>query len=206
MEELKRITGISEYKGMIAQQHENAYSIFKSFLAEIKPKRILEIGAGSGVFTLFLKDTLEELGLYDTKIKTFEVNPIRIHDILLENNIEILDINIFDHSYMKLEKPEYVVPFIQEEGTTLVLCDGGHKVAEFRELSKYIKNGDYIMAHDYATTTEYFEEHINNKIWLWLEIQDYQLEDVFIENNLVSYNQEEFQKIVWLCRKKVNNG
>jgi hypothetical protein len=61
------------------------------------------------------------------------------------------------------------------------------------------------MAHDYAPNREYFEEHINNKIWLWCEIEDKYIQHMFEPNNLVSYNQEEFQKVVWICKKKVVN-
>jgi hypothetical protein len=87
----------------------------------------------------------------------------------------------------------------------LVLCDGGYKITEFKKLSEFLKNGDFIMAHDYAPSREYFEEHINNKIWLWCEIEDKFIRDVFEPNNLVSYNQDEFQKVVWICKKKVVN-
>lgn len=205
MEEVKKVTGHCLYKNLIVQQHEDVFDIFRKFLSDIKPKRILEIGTASGGFTLFLRDTLDELGLFDTKIKTFELNIHPSFGLLRERGVEILHENIFDHSYFNLMKPELVEPFIKEEGTTLVLCDGGYKITEFKKLSQFIKNGDFIMAHDYCPNKDYFEENINNKIWLWCEIEDKYIQEVFEPNNLVSYNQEEFQKVVWLCKKKVVN-
>lgn len=205
MGEINKNFGASIYKNIVIQQHEDVFEIFKNFLIDIKPKRILEIGAGSGGFTLFLRDVLDEIGLSDSKIKTFEINSHPNFETLRSRGVEVLHDNIFDHSYFNLEKPELVEPFIQEEGTTLVLCDGGYKITEFRLLSSFLKNGDFIMAHDYCPNKEYFEENINNKIWLWCEIEDKYIQDVFEPNNLISYNQEEFQKVVWICKKKVVN-
>jgi len=202
MEEIKKITGACVYKNLIVQQHPDVFEVFKKFIQEIKPKRILEIGTASGGFTLFLKDTLNELGMSDTKIKSFEVNVHPSFEILREMGVEILHDNIFDHPYMNLEKPDLVEPFIKEEGTTLVLCDGGYKITEFKKLSSFLKGGDFIMAHDYSPSREYFEDHVNNKIWLWCEIEDKYIQEVFEPNNLIKYNQDEFQKVVWLCMKK----
>jgi cephalosporin hydroxylase len=205
MDEVKKITGHCLYKNLIVQQHEDVFEIFKNFLNEIRPKRILEIGTATGGFTLFLRDTLDELGLQDSKIRTFEINNHPPFSSLRERGVEILHDNIFDHSYFNLVKPELVEPFIKEEGTTLVLCDGGYKITEFKKLSPYLKNGDFIMAHDYAPNKEYFEQEIYNKVWLWCEIEDKYISEVFEPNNLVSYNQDEFQKVVWICKKKVVN-
>jgi cephalosporin hydroxylase len=198
------ITGHTAYKGLTAQQHINAFDVFKKFLNEIKPSRILEIGTAGGGFTLFLRDTLNEVGLTDTPIKTFDIYDCNWYDQLRNNNIEVNVENIFDHSYFNLEKPEKIVPFIQEEGTTLVLCDGGHKIGEFNMISNYLKIGDFIMAHDYTCNTEYFQENILNKIWNWCEITDSHIEESCIKNNLEKYNEEEFQSVVWTCRKKIN--
>jgi hypothetical protein len=205
MENIKKIFGASIYNGIVTQQHENAYDIFREFLLEIKPSQILEIGTGSGGFTLFLKDTLDELGLNDTKIKTFEINTNSNFEFLISRGVEVLHDNIFDESYFHLIKPELVEPFIKNDGITLVLCDGGYKITEFRILSNFLKNGDFIMAHDYCPNKDYFEEHINNKIWLWCEIEDKYIQDVFEPNSLISYNQDKFQNIVWICKKKIVN-
>jgi cephalosporin hydroxylase len=60
---MREVLGHTQYKGYTAQQHYDAFDVFKPFISEIKPKRILEIGTAGGGFTLFLRDTLDEIGL-----------------------------------------------------------------------------------------------------------------------------------------------
>jgi len=203
MTDIKQITGCTTYKGFTAQQHENVFCIFREFLEKINPARVLEIGTAGGGFTLFLRDTLDELGMAAVPIKSFEVHEMTWYDSLREKNIEIIINNIFDQSYLNLEKPEEVVPFIQGEGVTLVLCDGGHKIGEFNELARYLKVGDFIMAHDYVDTWENFKQNYVDKIWNWCEIEEKYIEKVSEQNNLIHYNKEKFDSVVWVCKTKI---
>ena len=84
----------------------------------------------------------------------------------------------------------------------MVLCDGGNKVGEFNLLSNYIKEGDFIMAHDYADNRENFDTNFNRKIWNWHEIQDSDINESCLRNNLKSYNKEIFDSVVWVCKTK----
>jgi cephalosporin hydroxylase len=197
------VTGHAVYRGYVAQQHENAFEVFRSFLTEIKPKQILEIGTAGGGFTLFLRDVLNTIGLENTKIKSFEVLDQSHYNDLRNQNIEILLENIFDHSYLNLERPELIQDFIQSEGTTLVLCDGGHKIYEFIKISPLLKVGDFIMAHDYVDTWENYKENYVDKIWNWCEIEEKYISEVSIEQNLIHYNKETFDKVVWVCKQKM---
>jgi cephalosporin hydroxylase len=199
---MKKVTGHIQYKGLTAQQHEDVFEIFKNFIKEIKPKRIIEIGTAGGGFTMFLRDFLNENNLNDTHIKTFDVCSQPWYDKLIENNIEVNIENIFDYSYLNLEKPEKIVPYIQQEGTTLVLCDGGHKIGEFNMIAPFLKKGDFIMAHDYVDTWENYKENYIDKIWNWCEIEEKYIKDVCEKYNLVSYNKVNFDKIVWVCKLK----
>lgn len=199
----KIITGCTSYKGLSAQQHENVFSVFKEFLMDIRPKRILEIGTAGGGFTLFLRDALDEIGLQDSPIKSFDVHKMPWYDSMQEKNIEIIIENIFDHGYFNLEKPDKIIPFIKNDGTTLVLCDGGHKIGEFNAIAPLIKIGDYIMAHDYIDTWENYKENYVDKIWNWCEIEEKYIEKVSKEYNLTSYNKEKFDSVVWVCKKRV---
>lgn len=200
---MSKVTGHTSYKGLTAQQHNDVFDIFKNFLSEIKPKRILEIGTAGGGFTLFLRDTLNELGLENTPIKSFDVHECPWYNDIRKQNVEINIENIFDHSYFNLEKPERIVPYIQEEGTTLVLCDGGHKIGEFNMLTPFIKVGDFIMGHDYVDTWTNYKENYVDKIWDWCELEEKYIEQVSIDYNLEHYNKETFDKVVWVCKKKM---
>jgi 23S rRNA U2552 (ribose-2'-O)-methylase RlmE/FtsJ len=204
--ENKKITGFTLYKSCTLQQHNNYSNIFTDFLKEIKPSSILEIGTGAGGFTLFLRNTLNEIGLENCKIQSFDINPMNHIHIEINNmeNIEILKDNIFssDNNYT-LINPHLIESFIKNQGTTLVLCDGGNKVKEFNQIAKLIKPGDYIMAHDYVDNIENFTDNYLDKIWNWVEISDADIKDICEKENLVSVNKNDFDSIVWVCKQKI---
>lgn len=58
------------------------------------------------------------------------------------------------------------------------------------------------MAHDYVANKEEFDKNYYNKIWNWMEIQDSDIQQVSEEQNLINYNQENFSKVVWVCKRK----
>lgn len=198
------ITGCCAYEGITAQQHTNIFGVIPELLSRTQPRRILEIGTAAGGFTLFIRHSLDKLGLNKTKIKTFEIHPAVTHQSFKDypDTIELIYDNLFNQSYNELIKPESVKDFIQEEGTTLVICDGGNKVTEFNTLSQFLKSGDYIMAHDYAESREYFLEHLVNKVWNWMEITDNDIAQSCEAYNLEPFMQSELQSVVWVCRRK----
>ena len=184
------------------QQKPEVSGAFEKLLKEIKPKQIVEIGTAGGGTTLSIRETLDEIGLEKTDIKSFEVKEHKWFPEMRKRNIEIIVENIFSHSYKEIEKPEMVESFIGREGTTLVLCDGGSKVNEFIILSKYLKSGDIIMAHDYVDTKENFLENYRDKIWNWREIGEEDIKETCEKYNLKSLMKETFDKVVWVCKIK----
>jgi hypothetical protein len=118
-----------------------------------------------------------------------------------DNGIDIRIENIFSEGYSIVK--EEMIDFIKEDGITIVLCDGGYKIGEFNILSKYIKSGDFIMAHDYSDNTETFNEKVYKKIWNWHEICDDDIKNACEENNLETYNKEIFDNVAWVCKKKI---
>ena len=197
------VKGHTEYKGYVAQQVENFYPTIKKFLEEVRPSRILEIGTAGGGFILAVREILNEIGLPNVPVKTFDVIESPQYEKLRLNNIEINIENIFDHPYLNLVKEDRIVPYIQEEGTTVVFCDGGHKIGEFNSIAPHIKNGDYILAHDYIDTWENYNKNYKDKIWNWCEIEEKYIHEVSIKEGLEYHNKEEFDKIVWVCKKKL---
>jgi cephalosporin hydroxylase len=198
MTDLEANDSLSSFEGHAAQQYHGAYEVFFNFFKTVKPKRILEIGTALGGFTMFMKIITEELNL-NTKILTFDIYSRPWYDEMRDNGIDVRVEDIFDDFS---DVPSYVKDFIQEEGTTIVLCDGGWKKGEFNLLSKFIKNGDYILAHDYAENSEVFQTKINKKIWNWHEIQDSDIIDASMENGLEIFEKELFENVVWTCRIK----
>ena len=108
--------------------------------------------------------------------------------------------NIFLENYNNITDP--VIDFVQKLGITIVLCDGGDKIREFNILSKFLKEGDFILAHDYAENKEIFDSKIYKKIWNWHEIQYSDIENAIISNTLKIYNKDIFENVAWTCWQK----
>lgn len=191
------------YENLIISQHPNVGEKFDKLINELKPKRILEIGTADGGLTFMLRQLLDKNKLINSIIRTYDI----LEQINLKSknspNIEIITKSPFNHPYSDLEYPDEIREFIQQEGTTLVLCDGGFKISEFKLISPFLKVGDVIMAHDYAHDSDYFREHIENKIWNWHEIQYSDIKESCEKNNLESYMNDEFQEVVWVCKKRM---
>ena len=119
---------------------------------------------------------------------------------MINEGIDVRVENVFNHHYTEVKQE--VIDFIQQDGMTLILCDGGSKIHEFKILSNYMKNNDFIMAHDYSQNKETFKENVYMKIWNWHEIEDKDIQEACEKNNLISYNQEIFNTIAWVCKVK----
>jgi 23S rRNA U2552 (ribose-2'-O)-methylase RlmE/FtsJ len=197
--DLETIGGYSSFQGYLSQQHHNAYQVFYDFIKDIKPKRILEIGTAHGGFIRFLKTVCNDLNL-DTDIRTYDIQNKDTYQSIIDFGVDVRIKNIFNSDFSDVDKE--VKDYINEDGITLVLCDGGFKIGEFKALSKFIKPGDFIMAHDYAETLQVFHEKILNKIWGWCEITDFDIHQATSQNSLIIYNREAFENVVWTCRKK----
>lgn len=199
---MNKITGCTQYKGYTAMQHQNYDVVFSKFLKEQQFSHILEIGTASGGFTLFLRETLPE-----AEVLSYDVNQVPWHDEIRKSNVDIRIQNIFDDKIKGVTEvasltDEYAINFIKNSKKLLILCDGGNKIAEFNCLSKYMKSGDFIMAHDYSLDVDYFNNNIKNKIWLWCEIIEKDIENSCKIDNLEDYNRDEFQSVVWICKRK----
>jgi cephalosporin hydroxylase len=204
-ENITRLTNLEEndslsaFRGHTAQQSHNVYQVFYDFISEVKPNRILEIGTALGGFTEFLKIIIDELNL-NTKILSYDISEREWYHQMIEKGIDVRVENIFNEDWSGVKQE--VADFVQQEGTTIVLCDGGWKIGEFKIFSKLIKEGDYILAHDYSFSKEVYESEIKDKIWNWCEITEQDIEESVIENNLKSYNQDKFSQAVWVCKVK----
>lgn len=197
------ISGHFIYKNFIVSQHPDVASKFKKLLIDLKPNRILEIGTADGGLTIILRDLLDDIGLSKTKIRTYDILEQKKLKEKNLSGIEIITKSPFNYPYSDLEYRDEIKDFIQLEGKTLVLCDGGSKKNEFRLLSEFLKIGDVIMAHDYAPNINYFNVHIKNKIWNWLEIEDSDIDKSCEKYNLKPYMEDDFISVVWACKKKL---
>lgn len=196
---LENNDGLSSYMGMASQQNHNVYEVFYNFLTDVKPKRILEIGTALGGFTQFLKKVSDESNL-NINILSYDINRMGWYDDMVKEGIDVRVEDVFINNYSGVKQE--VIDYIQQDGLTIVLCDGGNKVGEFNILSNYIKQGDFIMAHDYVDNRENFMENYNKKIWNWHEIEESNIADACNKNNLQPYKSEIFNNVVWVCKIK----
>ena len=196
---LEHNDSISTYDGWGAQQNPNAFEVFYNFLNEIKPLRILEIGTSLGGFTSFLNYATKRLNI-PCNILSYDIHFKDWYNDMINEGIDVRVENDFNHHYTEVKQE--VIDFIQQDGMTLILCDGGSKIHEFKILSNYMKNNDFIMAHDYSQNKETFKENVYMKIWNWHEIEDKDIQEACEKNNLISYNQEIFNTIAWVCKVK----
>jgi cephalosporin hydroxylase len=190
---------LSSFRGGSAQQSHLAYQVFYNFLIKIKPSRILEIGTAMGGFTQFLKIVSDEENL-NFQLLSYDIAERPWYNQIIETGVDIRVENIFNEDWTGVNQE--VFDFINQEGITIVLCDGGWKIGEFKVLSKLIKNGDFILAHDYAENEEVFQEKIYKKIWNWCEIKNSDILPYCVDNNLQYYDKDEFEGAAWTCRVK----
>jgi len=199
---MKQITGRFIYKSIPIQQHEEIKTPFYELLKTIKPKQILEIGTASGGLTLMLRDVLNELNLNDSIIRTYDIEQRHYLSYPKGKDIEVIIKNAFNSEYTELIELDEINSFINREGATVVLCDGGNKINEFKMLSDLLKSGDVIMAHDYCANEDVFNDEFKGKIWDWLEIKDTDIELSVKKNKLKPFMHEDFKRVVWVCKIK----
>lgn len=202
------------YKGSItidhlhAMQNENAIDCFIELILNHEPERILEIGTFHGGLTAGLRQILDKLEMKDKPIRTYDTADQEFLKDKVKNknlNIDVRTKNLFAYSYLEWKDEDTkneIKDFVQQDGPTMVLCDGGCKRCEFNLIAPFLKNGDAILAHDYAPTEEYFKEHIDGKIWGWLEIEDKHVAKSCEQYNLLPYHQELMQKAAWMSKIK----
>lgn len=201
------VEGGFAYGYLFISQHKNSPKVFREFLELVRPARILEIGTFHGGLTLLLRDILDEIGLVDSTIRTYDINEQEfLKPLVADRKVEVYTKNLFNDSYddwhSEISKQE-INDYINKEGTTIVLCDGGCKKCEFNLLAPLLKKNDIIMAHDYAPDTEYFEKHMKDKIWDWHEIRDSDIINSITKYNLKPYYQELMQSVAWCVRRKL---
>ena len=196
------VEGGFAYGYLFMSQHRDVPKVFKQFLSEVRPSRILEIGTFHGGLTLCLRDLLDELDMQNHPILTYDINDQEfLKPLVNDRNITVKTKNLFDYEnlcFINQEAENEIKSFIQQDGLSLVLCDGGCKKCEYQILSPLLKINDIIMAHDYSPNEEYFIQHMRDKIWNWLEIQDSDIKNL-LDMNLKPIYFNMLQPVAWSC-------
>lgn len=197
------ILGWFSYNGCTVMQHKDICIYIEKLIYNIQPQQVIEIGTSQGGLTMLIRDTLNNAGLINTTLTTYDI--IENKNDKLKNTANIVSItkNIFKNENGKYNLIcDEVKNNMVNGGRAIIFIDGGNKKAEFNCLAEFIKTGDVILAHDYIDTKENFILKYKDKIWNWCEVTEEDIKDSCIRYGLQPYLQEDMEKVVWACRIK----
>lgn len=175
-------------KGLPLAQNIHIKEAFEP-LSKLRFDRVVEFGTQNGGFTIFISRLFNKVITFDNK--SFR-QTLDAFDKF--TNIYFTKMDIF-----KDEKS--IGNIISQKGKVLLLCDNGNKIKEVKTFSKYLKSGDLIMAHDYASSREHFKKKIQGKYWDCLEITDADID--FEKHGLHKIDSVLTDKTAWLCAVKL---
>jgi hypothetical protein len=182
----QEVVEVIKYKGIQCGQANGFAHVLNSLFLKQSFKNVIELGTQNGGTSLFLNDLMKLYG--GNNFITFDVNKcgVGVNQVIGDflNNQDTINL---------------VKANIQKEGKTLLFCDGGDKSREFNSFSPFLKDGDFIMLHDYAHDDNFFNEEIKGKIWYWHEAKFAEIKDSVDKYNLVSYNTAQMAVFVYGC-------
>ena len=186
--DLKKIEEIeiTKYKGIQCGQVNGFHHLLNILFLKQSFENVIELGTGNGGTSLFLNDLVKFYGgenfvTFDRNKCDANLNQI-VGDIYKDQEI----INLIEEN-------------IQKEGRTLLFCDGGDKEYEFNKFSPFLKDGDFIMLHDYAHDKEFFNKEIYGKVWFWHEAEFANIKESIDKYNLISYNTAQMSAFSFGC-------
>lgn len=170
------------------QQIETAPAAFVQLLLDCPPVQIVEIGGGSGQWTMCLASLAgSRVAIYsfDTRVMLRPFIP---------------QVTWRTVSCWSVE--EEIAALIALPGPTLLLCDGGNKVREVNTFARHLKPGDVIASHDYSPTRQEFQEITRHQIWAHCEITDDRIADTLRDCRLTPFHQETMREALWGCWRR----
>ena len=133
----------TSFIGITTAQSPRAFALWEKFLTDIDFKRIIEIGTYkwgmSLFFFLWCKTKKAQFFTYD--IKFFPATRV-VRELGVTKCFQMVDV---------FEIENEIANSIQNDGITILFCDGGDKPKELNTFSKYLKRGDFIVVHDWNT-------------------------------------------------------
>ena len=150
---------------------------------------IIELGADYGGLTNALADNaISERAI----IHSFDINKERFTNLWPEK--------IVFHCMDIYQNFEFITKLLNDNRRVLILCDGGNKALEYKEMIKWMNPGDMIMCHDYYPDKEKFEEGKEMGRWNWWEFSDAEAtNDTFSFVKPCDY----FDEYCWFIQEKI---
>jgi hypothetical protein len=206
--------------GCYMQQTPNAVLSLNRLLNAYNFDTIIELGTHDGglssLFALYCygsqnmaysnvpnEPSLYKNNTHNKKPKKFYTFDYVSRDIPRINFLKSIGTEFKEIDFLNNEENiKYIQDIIKNGGATLVLCDGGNKPKEFSLFSPSLKQGDVIMAHDWAFDKNAFSEIQKRGIWYGLETEWEQIKESCFKNNIKQICADEFDDSVWFCGLK----
>jgi hypothetical protein len=187
----------------VLSQMTNVGTYFEKFLVEQQFDTIVEVGTYKGGLAILLDEVKQKhslkFDLHTLDIGVWDESSFsEVAEAFTSRSITFKQVDIFSKSGTK-----YVTTLLKSpKKKVCILCDGGDKVQEFNLFSKYIKQGDFIMAHDYHHNSVDENDEQYNCSWSWREICYTDIEQSIITEKLKMEPTVRFPEVAWACYKK----
>jgi len=136
---------LSTFLGKRMAQTRYFIPFFEELLFEDKYsefKRIIEIGTAAGQLSLYFQFLCQQC---NAEFHTYD-NVDRTDHCDFRNNVGFYDCF---HLISCWDDEENIKEKISDQGRSIIFCDGGNKIKEFKVFSDAMKVGDIIGAHDW---------------------------------------------------------
>jgi hypothetical protein len=179
---------LNYYNGIQISQVLGIYLFFnKDFLSYFD--NIVEIGSYNGGLSSYIFDSKKQ----NANFTSYDIEPSINMAKQQRNDIDFRIGDCFEENYYK-----EIIELINQNGKTLLICDGGNKTKEFNEFSKYLKKDDVIILHDYKQDTQSWKNA--TEYWQWpygFETEYDSIKDAIIQNNLEEFNNRNANFFMW---------
>jgi hypothetical protein len=180
------------FLGFPMSQNRYAIPAWSYLFEQVPPKIIVEIGTSVGGMTCLLAIAARE---YEATMHTFDISPTmseKTLETLRRVGGDCVKINVID--VLDAKGSSLINAILRLPGQSILLCDGGNKVLEFRTFAKSLKPGDVIAAHDFGA----------KEAWPWQEVRLEDVIEVMGQEDIVPFMEDVFANTGWLvCRKKI---
>lgn len=185
------------YKDILLAQVDDIENLFKAIFAENEIRQIVEIGTNRGGLSILLSDMAP---------KGCQILTLDIHDHVIKFNPKEYEDNLtFVAADCFSVGKDLIASWIQKDGQSMLLCDGGNKNREFNSFSEYLKPNDIILTHDYEDDPNIWKETCDK--YNWAAPPESRLSA--IQNSIEKYSLEKYQyeyacHHLWGCFKKTS--
>lgn len=178
------------FLGFPMSQNRYAVPAWSHLFEVVQPRQIVEIGTSVGGMTCLLAIAAKQM---NAMLHTFDIN-VSITDETRETLLRIGCGNVKEWVLDALSTTGVGIirNILRQDGTSVLMCDGGNKVNEVLTYAPLIKSGDIIAAHDYG----------GSPAWPWEEIKREDVAEVLSKHGIDDFMPEVFTDTGWMvCRK-----